>query len=231
MLREKRRLAIKLRKLGKSYKEIKDKIKVPKSTLSYWLKDHPLSSEQIKKLTQRFRIRQIENYRETVRKRIALRFSKIYQEEQKRLLPLSNKELLVAGLFLYLGEGAKQTSSSIRISNTDPEIVKFVLYWYTRILKIPKENIRVALQLYGDMDIQKELSYWSNLLKIPPSNFWKPYIKKSFTKDIDHSGYKHGTCGLCFGNARLLEKILMGIKSILDYTDRKKMNFASVAQR
>ena len=143
-----------------------------------------------------------------------------YEAAKQNLLPLTDKELLVAGLFLYLGEGSKQNPAHILISNTDPNIVKFTLYWYTKILKIPKDRVKVNLQLYKDMDVKKEVNYWSKLLGIPIVNFWKPYIKKSTTKHIDHSGFKHGTCGLYYGSVPLHDKIMMGIKCILDKTNQ-----------
>lgn len=216
MLRDKRRLAIELRRSGKSYSEIKMALAVSKSSLSYWLKDYPLDKRGLVNLTLRYKSKQIENFRNTMRNKRDARLLSVYKEQEKNLLPLTEKELLIAGLFLYLGEGAKQTPSHIIVSNTDPNIVKFVLLWYTNVLKIPVDKVRVSLQLYSDMNVKKEMEYWSQLLNIPLKNFWKPYIKKSVTKDIDHSGYKHGTCGLYYGSVQIHEKILMGIKCILD---------------
>jgi len=216
MLRNKKRLAIKLRRAGKSYEEIRSIIPVAKSSLAYWLRNYPLNQKQIEKLTRRYKTRQIENYRKTMRKKRESRLLQTYKEQAKHLLPLSKRELHIAGLFLYLGEGAKQTSSHITVSNTDPGIVKFVFYWYTKVLDIPKTKIKVGLQLYKDMDIKKEMKYWSRLLNIPLSNFWKPYVKNSITQDIDHSGYRHGTCSLYYGSVPLHAKIMMGIKCILD---------------
>ena len=216
MLRNKRREAIRLRRSGKSYNEIKAILSVAKSSLAYWLKNYPLTTEQVSNLTKRYKDGQIENFRNTMRLKREKRLNTTYEVQKKNLLPLTQRELLIAGLFLYLGEGAKQTPGQIIVSNTDPNIIKFVLNWYTNILKIPKDKIKVNLQLYRDMDINKELSYWKNILHIPLTNFWKPYIKKSSTKDIDHSGYKHGTCGLYYGNVPLHENIMMGIKCMLD---------------
>jgi hypothetical protein len=42
----------------------------------------------------------------------------------------------------------------------------------------------------------------------------KPYIKKSKWRGIRHSGYTHGTCGVYFYNARLKERIMLGIDAI-----------------
>ncbi|OGN08023.1 MAG: hypothetical protein A2750_00950 [Candidatus Yanofskybacteria bacterium RIFCSPHIGHO2_01_FULL_45_42] len=216
MLRDQRRLAIKMRLDGKSYTEIRDTLRVAKSTLSLWLRNYPLSVNQISSLTGRYKIRQIENYKESVRKRNSLRLKKTYQTQQKMLLPLTKRENFIAGLFLYLGEGAKHNEASLLVTNTDPTIIKFVLFWYTKILKIPKDKIKVGLQLYKNMDIKGEINFWGRLLSISSANFWKPYIKKTDTLNIDHSGYSHGTCSLYYGNARLREKVLMSIKAILD---------------
>ena len=154
------------------------------------------------------------------------RINIVYEEQKKNLLPLTEREFLIAGLFLYLGEGAKQSPAQILVSNTDPDIVKFTLLWYTKILKIPRNKIRVGLQLYKDMNLKKELNFWNKFLDIPLTNFWKPYIKKSITRSIDHSGYKHGTCTLYYGNVPIKEKIMMGIKCILDNINNK--NFKGV---
>lgn len=212
-------MAIQLRLSGKSYSEIKRRLAISKSTLSLWLRDYPLTRTQVASLVGRFKVRQIENFRITMQNKKETKLLRIYNEAKQNLLPLTNKELLIAGLFLYLGEGSKQNPAHVLLSNTDPNIVKFTLYWYTKVLKIPKDKIKVNLQLYYDMDTNKEINYWSDLLGIPLSNFWKPYIKKSITKDIDHSGFKHGTCGLYFGSVPLHDKIMMSIKCILDKTN------------
>jgi transposase-like protein len=223
MLRDKRRIAIKLRKSGKSYLEIRKKLGVAKSTLSLWLRDYHLTPKQTEKLNVRYKAKSVEKYRETVRKRNEKRLLETYNREKKILLPITKREFFIAGLFLYLGEGAKSRSAAVSINNTDPNIVKFTLNWYTKVLKIPKEKIKVNLQLYKDMNIKENMDYWSKLLDIPLSNFHKPYIKKTTTKGIDHSGYKHGTCGIYHGNARLHEKIMMSMQCILDRINKGRV--------
>ena len=47
---QKREMALQLRKLGKSYSDIKASIGVSKSTLSLWLREYPLPPERIKEL-------------------------------------------------------------------------------------------------------------------------------------------------------------------------------------
>jgi len=67
------------------------------------------------------------------------------------------------------------------------------------------------------MDIGKEISFWAKKLNVPENQFTKPYIKKTSSLRINQKGgFGHGTCNARFGDARLSEKILMGIKAISD---------------
>src|SRR3989344_798946 len=49
----KQNIAIEMRKRGLSYSDIEDRIHIPKSTLSYWLKNIKLTPEQTKKLNDK----------------------------------------------------------------------------------------------------------------------------------------------------------------------------------
>src|SRR5436305_9948269 len=104
------------------------------------------------------------------------RLKSAYNEAKTTLLPLSKKELFLAGLFLYWGEGGKSERSMVSISNTDPGVVKFSLYWLVVGLHIPKQKITVLLHLYSDMDIAEGITFWSKTLNMPSSQFVKPYI-------------------------------------------------------
>ena len=126
---EERSKAIELRKQGKSYSQIKSFIKVSKSTLSIWLKDFPLSDKRIRELRDWNETR-IENYRETRRKQREVILNDIYKNEKIKILPFTQKDIFIGGLFLYWGEGSKTTlSSQAIISNTNPAIIKAFIYW------------------------------------------------------------------------------------------------------
>ena len=121
------------------------------------------------------------------------------------------------GLGIYWGEGTKYRQDGLSISNTDPSIIKFFINWLNKSLGVPKNKMRVMLHLYTDMDIKKELKFWSVILKIPLSQFTRPYIKKNSSKGINHKGsFGHGTCNVRINNVPLAEKIFMGLKVISD---------------
>lgn len=209
--------ALALRKEGKSYSQIRNVVKVSKSTLSNWLGDYPLSKERIRVL-QALSEQRIENFRKTMLRKRELRLTEVYNKEKKKWLPLSRRELFLAGLFLYWGEGTKASRGELVISNTDPRVINFSLYWFTKILKVPKNKIKLLVHLYKDMDVKKELLFWSKLTKITLSQFRKPYIKKTSVKSINYKGaFGHGTCNIRVADTRLREKIIMAIKAMGDY--------------
>ncbi len=115
-----------------------------------------------------------------------------------------------------LGEGEKR-HGIVSISNSDPKIIKFSLYWFTESLKIPKSRIRANLHLYEDMDIDESTNFWANILDIPKIQFTKPYIKKTSREGLTFKSFGQGTCKLYASSVTLSEKVAMSIKAISDY--------------
>lgn len=212
-----REKALEMRKREMSYSQIKKALGVNKSTLSYWLKDYPLSEKRIREL--RDSDLKIEKYRETVRKKREARLDVFYNEEKVKLFPVNKRDLYLAGLFLYWGEGAKNVArGKLTVSNTDPAVIKFFMYWLENSLGVPKGKMRIQLHLYSDMDIDKEISFWAETLRVDRGQFTRPYIKESLSSKINHKGgFGHGTCNLGVGDARLCERVLMALKAVGDY--------------
>ncbi|MEK7168440.1 MAG: hypothetical protein AAB778_00335, partial [Patescibacteria group bacterium] len=132
-----KREVIELRKQGKSYSDIRKIVKVSKSSLSLWLKDVLLTDDQKIALKDR-RKRAVETYRKTMKLKRLRRNSSYYLNQINKWIPLSDREVFIAGLFLYLGEGNKVSRSSVGIPNTDSSVVKFALYWFINSLEVTK---------------------------------------------------------------------------------------------
>lgn len=209
--RKDKEIAIKMRLKGASYSQIKEKLIVSKSTLNYWLSEYPLSDERIRELRDN-NPKRIENYRNTMRKKKEDRLEKVYEKVSKDISKLSKREIFIAGLFLYWGEGSKSKMCTTMLSNTDSKMLKFFIKWF-ELLKVPKDKLKVRLQLYSDMNIKEEIDYWSKELGISKKMFGNPYIKKSkFSKITYRKEFSHGTCGVYFDNRDVSEYVLMGIK-------------------
>ena len=210
--------AIRLRKLGKSYREIKLALSVSKGTLSSWLKNYPLPPDKIRALRDNS-ARRIEHYRATRTQKRLSQLDIIYHEQRRKILPISQNALLIGGLCLYWGEGGKSTlPRQIAFSNTDPAMAKFFIFWLKKIFNIEKNKIHIRMHFYNDMEIHKETRYWSDMLKIPVKQFAKPYIKTSKLNSLSYKrGFGHGTCNIFLYDAMLGKKIAMSIKAIADH--------------
>ena len=59
------------------------------------------------------------------------------------------------------------------------------------------------------------MKFWSKMLKIPLSQFIRPYIKKTSSERINHKGsFGHGTCNVGINSVPLAERVFMSIKAI-----------------
>jgi len=170
----------------------------------------PLSKERLDQL--RSNDSKIEKYRETMKKKASSRLEKVREKVDNKIRSLNEKEIFLMGLFLYLGEGKKGYREALSISNTDPKIIKFAYKWMTCSLGVNPAKIRVSLHLYKDMNKEREVKYWSNLLKLPVSQFYEPYIKDSKLTEGKHAGCNHGTCNIAVCNVRLKEEVLISIE-------------------
>lgn len=205
--------AIKLRKAGWSYSQIKDNLGIGKGTLSEWLRDYPLSEKRIRELRDN-NPRRIENYIRTMGRKREAKFSLALEKVSKDIGSITNRELFVAGFFLYWAEGGKTKRHSIIFTNTDPVMLKIYMKWLA-LLKIPKEKLKIKLHLYKDMDKNKEISYWSRELGVEKSKFNKTWIKSSNMSDLTYkNNFGHGTCNIILNDTLVATYVLMGIKFI-----------------
>ena len=217
--KEDKQKALTMRKKGMSYSQIKEKLGVSKSTLSNWLDKYPLSEKRIRELQADSPIR-IEKYRNTMRAKKEARLQEVYKKVSKDIGVLSKRDLFLAGLFLYWGEGTKAQKCSLALTNTNPAMLKLFIKWLD-LFQVKRKYLKIKLHLYSDMNIKQSLAFWSKELKIPISQFRKPYIKKTSLKSISYkNGFGKGTCCVMFDNRDLWEYVIMGLKYISNISNK-----------
>ena len=205
-LREKKAEAVRMRKAGATYTEIKERLKVSKSSLSLWLRDMPLPKSRMDEVRAK-NPRRIERFRETMQHKRGVRISGVRERVKKDIGEFSQRDMFIAGLFLYWGEGAKTEYTSTALSNTDPAMIRFFIQWLD-ILGVSKDKLKVYVHLYSDMNIEQELRYWGNITGISSNQFRKPYIKTSKQSGISYpQRFTHGTCNIIYGNRDTAEYV------------------------
>lgn len=202
-----------MRLQGMSYSVIREKLGVSKGTLSAWLRGHPLSEERIRTLRD-FSQQRIERCRETKAEKRLARLEEVNRIALSNIGSLSKREIFLCGLFLYWGEGGKTQPYRTVLSNTDPSVLKFFTAWLS-IQGVAREHIKAHVHLYEDMDIESELTYWSQALILPRDNFRKPYIKKSSRSGLTYrQKFSHGTCNLIYENRDMAEYVACSLDAI-----------------
>jgi transcriptional regulator with XRE-family HTH domain len=213
--KEDRQKALVMRKKGMSYSQIKEKLGVSKSTLSGWLYNIPLSPKRIRELQADSPIR-IEKYRNTMRAKREAKNKIAYENIAKRIGSISDREFLIAGLFLYWAEGSKTKAFAIGLTNTNPRMLVIFIRWL-KFFNVPNSKLKVHLHLYSDMNIKKQIKFWSKTLSIPISQFRKPYIKKTTLSSITYTnGFGQGTCSIIVEDGVISSQVIMGIQYIQD---------------
>ena len=205
--------AIRLRLAGQSYSQIKAQLGVSKSTLNLWLKNYPLSKDQIDELFES-KHKWIEKIRNTKALKKQNRRLSVLNKISNDIGAMSARELFLAGLFLYWGEGGKTQEATTCLTNTNPAMLIFFVQWLLN-LGVSKDKIKVRLQIYKDMDRESTIDFWSKTLDIPRGQFNNPQIKETNQDELTYkSGFGNGTCTVVYYDRDLSEYVLSGLAYI-----------------
>lgn len=185
--------AIELRRKGLSYGEIKKEVNVSKSTLSYWLKDVSLTEEQKKRLyTKNIAImaRGAQGQRERRKREV----SKILEDAAKEIQnPVAPETYKILGAALYWAEGSK--SNGLKITNSDPHLILFMVRWFEKVFQISPKNLKAWLNIYPQQNDLEIKQFWSRLTGIPLERFGKSFIKP-LNKNYKKNNLYYGTISI-----------------------------------
>ncbi|MDO8436404.1 MAG: hypothetical protein Q7S82_03455 [bacterium] len=175
-MRKDRERVVQLRRLGKSYSEIRQEVRIPKSTLSEWLSQNGWSKRIKKILTDKAKEKSAVHLRKLDKIR-GVHLARIYEEarneargefEQFKFHPL-----FIAGISIYWGEGDKISGNFVRISNVDPLMIRLFVKFLLEVCNAPRERIRSWVLIYPDLDDKKCLDFWIKSSGLRRTNFTK----------------------------------------------------------
>jgi len=177
-MNERKKQATQLRKKGYSYGMINEELGISKSTLSCWFRDMPFTPN--KKVIERIKQGPFKSGQLRHNQRISS-IIKIKKAAQIELGEISKRDLWMLGIGLYIGEGSK-AYEIIRISNSDPVVVKLAIEWFKDSCGLADENIIITLHLYPDNDKQKCVKYWSETIGVSAKKFRKTQVDERINK-------------------------------------------------
>jgi len=227
-MRKDKKIAIKLRKQGLSYSQIKNKLDIPKSTLSYWLRDIKLSKIAKEKILKRVNNTSTKalikrNKQQTV---IAKkRADKIRRCAIKEASTLINNKLFLVGVSLYWAEGYKKGAygskwKSVDFANSDSKMIIIMMAFFRKICKVKSEKIKIQIIAHKNVKVSRAINFWSNITNIPKEQFIKTYcsINKNNKRKRKRNTLPNGTIHIRINDVKLFFRIIGWIEYLKNDT-------------
>lgn len=120
-------------------------------------------------------------------------------------MPKTAKGLMLygAGLGLYWGEGTKANNHSVRLSNTDPELILVFIRFLEEIFAVKRKDMHFSLQIFSDMTEQETLDFWMRSLNVSKSQFYKTTITPYRSIGNYRKKTKYGVIIVYYNNKKL----------------------------
>jgi len=184
--------ALNYRKGGYSYSMISKKLGLAKSTLSSWLKEVPYKPNE--EVIKRIKAGPAKAAQNKQKRKIAT-IKIIKRNAKKELGKLTERDLWLLGIGLYLGEGRK-FQEAVRITNSDPKTIKIASKWFRKICGLKKENFKPSVHTYPDNNVKATMNYWSQIIGVPKKQFGKTQIIRGNNKSKKKIKSLYGTLHL-----------------------------------
>lgn len=208
--------ALKMRRTGRSVKDIARSLGVSKSSVSVWCRDIELTKTQRDRLTR-------EQIKSGHKGRIIganmnrqKRLDNIARQEkiaQKMIGKLTKRDKFMLGIALYWGEGVRASGTQTAIANSDPSTILFARDWFEQ-LGVARGMFRpyVFISEHHKPRAGKVLQFWSDLLDIPKDQFAKMVFLKGRPKKIyeNHDSY-YGVLSLRVRKCADLKYSILGL--------------------
>lgn len=119
--------------------------------------------------------------------------------------PLSQREKAIFLAALYWAEGSKK---DFNLSNTDPEMIRVFVQGLEEIFAVPRDQIRVSIRTYEDLDKEKCLDFWSKIVGIPKDRF----INVNILKGKKQGKLRYGMCRIRITKGANMLKYMTAIR-------------------
>ena len=182
-----------LRSKGLSYQEIGTRLGIAKSTAKAWSGDVPLLPRHRRRLYTK-QVAMLSHGPRSSHERRTREITTIIEAARAEVPhPLDPITYKLFGAALYWAEGNK--TQHFAVTNSDPELIKFMVWWVHTTLGISPGQIKAYLNIHDKQDERSVKNFWSQRTGIPITNFGKSFIKP-MGKGYRHNQLYHGTIKL-----------------------------------
>jgi len=112
------------------------------------------------------------------------------------------------GLGLYWGEGTKKDNNTVKLGNSDPELIKYFILFLERIFKIKRDKLKFSILIFNDQNPEEILEYWTSKIGARKDQFYKSTVIDLHRKGTYRVKNKYGVLILYFHNKKLRDKLV-----------------------
>lgn len=210
-MRKNKESAIKLRKAGLSYNIISRRLKIPKSTLSYWFsslqKFEKIKLKNIDRAKEKWAIN-ITRYNKKRSLLARQNWAVIQKKSSNEINRLNLRELKLVGASLYWAEGYKRGNWNIVFCNSDPAMIILIIRFFKAVCGVPVNKIRAQIQIHRHISAASATRYWSKTIKLPARYFLNPIRQISRASSLKRkNNLPYGTLRIKINDVKLLNRI------------------------
>lgn len=120
------------------------------------------------------------------------------------------------GVGLYWGEGNKANKTSVKLGNTDPDLILYFIKFLRVVYGIDENKLKFGLQIFSDIDPEIALKFWINKLRVRKNQFQKPVVSKIHGEGTYKIKSTYGVLIVYFNNVKLRNIIMREIEKLRD---------------
>jgi hypothetical protein len=198
-----------LRRKGTSMTVIEQEFGIPRSTLSGWFKQVPLTETQRTKLMKNSQ----DGWKKAREKAVItknLQKAQRLATAQKEAIDVhskidkSNSTLELALAMLYFGEGGKKDSTNMGAA--DPFMLLFFITSLENLYHLDRNTFRYDLHLRDDQCIEVQKEFWASKLEIPVEKIGYVSKDKRTIGKPTRNNYP-GVCQISIGNIAIQRRL------------------------
>ena len=211
--------ARRLRFKGWSVRTIAERLSCSKSSISLWVRDIALTSQQIANLksSQDRGRAKAANHPNSPKHKWARARQKICHQAQQDFKKFSYKDhLKVLGAALYWAEGYKVSNNLVVFVNSDPDMIKLMMDFFRKVCKVPEGKFRGRVNIHPSLSVNEAQQYWASVSKISLRQFHKPLLAVSRSSQQKRKTLPLGTFRIIISDVIICSRLkgwINGLKS------------------
>jgi len=199
------------REEGRSVKELAALLGVSRSSISLWVRDIELTTEQRNALRRRMGGR-IDGSRANA----AIGLERRRRAQARGRERARRGELLHAvGCMLFWAEGSRERNA-VQFVNSDPEMIRLFVHFLRSCYAVPDTKIAVTCNLFADHEARQRgiEDFWLSLVGVPRSRLRKSTVNhySKYSQKKRRNKLPYGTCRITVCDTALVQSLYGAIQ-------------------